>query len=226
MKKYFLIGCFAIFLACGKEAPPSPPGPISLVFPTQNLDCAQGSLVNEVTRRIPFEWREATESESYRLEIIQLSSGQKTTQNTLLTSIEVPLRMGEAYSWQVIASNTKVLETTPSALWYFFNAGSETTHAPFPATALTPLSGAQITMPAEGQVSLRWSGSDIDNDISSYTLLLDNQSPPSTNRSLNGATATQFTANVVQGATYYWQVVTTDLSGNSTPSAVFDFKID
>jgi len=126
----------------------------------------------------------------------------------------------------VIASNTKVLETTPSALWYFFNAGSETTHAPFPATALTPLSGAQITMPAEGQVSLRWSGSDIDNDIASYTLLLDNQSPPSTNRSLNGATATQFTANVVQGATYYWQVVTTDLSGNSTPSAVFDFKID
>ena len=82
MKKYFLIGCFAVFLACGKEAPPSPPGPISLVFPTQNLDCAQGSLVNEVTRRIPFEWREATESESYRLEIIQLSSGQKTTQNT------------------------------------------------------------------------------------------------------------------------------------------------
>jgi len=73
---------------------------------------------------------------------------------------------------------------------------------------------------------LRWSGSDIDNDIASYTLLLDNQSPPSTNRSLNGATATQFTANVVQGATYYWQVVTTDLSGNSTPSAVFDFKID
>ena len=134
--------------------------------------------------------------------------------------------MGEAYSWQVIASNTKVLETTPSALWYFFNAGSETTHAPFPATALTPLSGAQITMPAEGQVSLRWSGSDIDNDIASYTLLLDNQSPPSTSRSLNGATATQFTANVVQGATYYWQVVTTDLSGNSTPSAVFDFKID
>ena len=225
MKKYFLICCI-FFLGCGKDAPPSPPGPISLVFPTQNLDCTQGSFVNEVTRRIAFEWLEAKEAESYRVEIIQLSSGQKTTQNTLLTSIEVPLKMGEAYSWQVIASNTKVLETTSSSLWYFFNAGSETTHAPFPATALTPLSGAQITMPAEGQVSLRWSGSDIDNDISSYTLLLDNKSPPSTNRSLNGATATQFTANVVQGATYYWQVVTTDLSGNSTPSAVFDFKID
>jgi hypothetical protein len=225
MKKYFLI-CCVFFLGCGKDAPPSPPGPISLVFPTQNLDCTQGSLINEVTRRIAFEWREASEAESYRLEIVQLSSGQKTTQNTLMTTIEVPLRIGEAYSWQVIASNTKVLETTPSALWYFFNAGSETTHAPFPATALTPLSRAQITMPAEVQVSLRWSGSEIDNDIVSYTLLLDNQSPPSTNRSLSGATATQFTANVVQGATYYWQVVTTDDSGNSTPSAVFDFKID
>lgn len=225
MKKYFLIGCI-FFLGCGKDAPPSPPGPISLVFPTQNLDCTEGSLVNEVTRRIPFEWREATDAESYRVEITQLSSGQKTTQNTLLTSIEVPLRMGEAYSWQVIASNTKVLETTPSSLWYFFNAGSETTHAPFPATALTPLSGAQLTMPAEGQISLRWSGSDIDNDIASYTLLLGNESPPTAIQNLISATATQFAANVTQGATYYWQVVTTDDSGNKTPSAIFDFKMD
>ena len=69
-------------------------------------------MVNEVTRRIAFEWREAAEAESYRVEITQLSNGQKTIQNTLLTSIEVPLRMGEAYSWQVIASNTKVLKTT------------------------------------------------------------------------------------------------------------------
>lgn len=225
MKKYFLIGCI-FFLGCGKDAPPSPPGPISLVFPTQNLDCTEGSLVNEVTRRIAFEWREATEAESYRVEITQLSSGQKTTQNTLLTSIEVPLRMGEAYSWQVIASNTKVLETTPSSLWYFFNAGSETTHAPFPATALTPLSGAQLTMPSEGQISLRWSGSDIDNDIASYTLLLGNESPPTAIQNLSSATATQFAANVTQGATYYWQVLTTDDSGNKTPSAIFDFKMD
>ena len=225
MKKYFLIGCI-FFLSCGKDAPPSPPGPISLVFPTQNLDCTEGSLVNEVTRRIAFEWREAAEAESYRVEITQLSNGQKTIQNTLLTSIEVPLRMGEAYSWQVIASNTKVLETTSSSLWYFFNAGSETTHAPFPATALTPLSGAQLTMPAEGQISLRWSGSDIDNDIASYTLLLGNESPPTAIQNLSSAIATQFAANVTQGATYYWQVLTTDDSGNKTPSAIFDFKMD
>jgi hypothetical protein len=134
--------------------------------------------------------------------------------------------MGEAYSWQVIASNTKVLETTPSSLWYFFNAGSETTHAPFPATALTPLSGAQLTMPSEGQISLRWSGSDIDNDIASYTLLLGNESPPTAIQNLSSATATQFAANVTQGATYYWQVLTTDDSGNKTPSAIFDFKMD
>ena len=214
------------FLGCGKEAPPSPPGSTSLVFPTQNLDCTQGSLVNEVTRRIPFEWREATAAESYQLEVVQLSTGQKTVQNTVLTALEVPLKMGEAYSWQVIASNTKVLESTPSALWYFFNAGSETSHAPFPAAALSPLSGAQIAFPTEGLVSLRWSGSDIDNDIAAYELLLNTTSPPTTTQILGSPTSTQFAVSVSPGVTYYWQVLTTDAAGNKTPSPVFDFKID
>jgi len=225
MKKYILSLILMSFLSCGKDTPPGPPEVSILIFPTQNLDCAQGTLVNVDTRRIPFEWMASKGAESYELQITQLSNEQKTNQSTLLNTLEVPLKMGEAYSWKVVASNTKVLETTSSALWYFFNAGAQTTHAPFPATALSPLSGSILSMPSNGLVTIKWSGADVDNDIVSFSLLLGTENPPITQRSLGSATASEFNLNVSKGVTYYWQVKTKDQAGNETPSQVFDFKI-
>lgn len=225
MKKYILSLILMSFLSCGKDTPPGPPEVSTLVFPTQNLDCAQGTLVNAVTRRIPFEWKIFKGAESYELQITQLSTGEKTNLGTLLNTLEVPLKMGEAYSWKVVASNTKVLETTSSDLWYFFNAGAQTTHAPFPATALSPLPGSLLFMPSNALVNIRWSGADIDNDIVRYSLLLGTENPPTTLIGLSAPTSTEFSINVSKGVTYYWQVNTKDQSGNETPSQVFDFKI-
>lgn len=225
MKQLRLLFILCLVCSCGKENPPTAPDPSTLIFPTQNLECTQGELLNGVTRKIPFQWGVATGAESYELHITQLSNGAKTIQRTQLTNLEVPLATANAYSWKVVASNTKVLETTDSALWYFFNAGSETTHAPFPASALSPLSGSQLSMPVDGRVSIRWSGADIDNDIVRYELFFGTQNPPTTPQNLSGNTTTQFTASVSAGQTYYWQVLSTDQAGNETPSAVFDFKI-
>lgn len=225
MKQLRLLFILCLVYSCGKENPPTAPDPSTLIFPTQNLECTQGELLNGVTRRIPFQWGVANGAESYELHITQLNNGAKTIQRTQLTSLEVPLATANAYSWKVVASNTKVLETTDSALWYFFNAGSETTHAPFPATALSPLSGSQLSMPTDGIVSIRWSGADIDNDIVRYELFFGTQNPPITPQNLSSNTTTQFTANVSEGSSYFWQVVSTDQTGNKTPSVVFDFKI-
>lgn len=225
MKQLKLLIILFLVYSCGKENPPTAPDPSTLIFPTQNLECTQGELLNGVTRKIPFQWGVATGAESYELHITQLNNGAKTIQRTQLTSLEVPLATANAYSWKVVASNTKVLETTDSALWYFFNAGSETTHAPFPATALSPLSGSQLSMPTDGIVSIRWSGADIDNDIVRYELFFGTQNPPITPQNLSSNTTTQFTANVSEGSSYFWQVVSTDQTGNKTPSVVFDFKI-
>ena len=225
MRKLLLVFVGLFLMCCGKENPPSPPDPAALIFPTQNLDCAQGALVNELNRKIAFQWAAAKGAESYELQITQLSNGVRTKQTTLETSLEIPLKIGEAYSWKVVGSNTKVLESTSSALWYFFNAGAQTTHAPFPATALSPVSGSLLNMPSDGVVSLRWMGSDIDNDIVGYSLLLDTQDPPVVLQNLVSNTATQFSINVGQGQTYYWQIITKDSAGNETHSAIFDFKI-
>jgi len=225
MKRQAYLLILICLCSCGKETPPGPPAVTSLVFPTQNLDCTQGDLLNAATRIIPFQWNVAKDAESYELQVTQLSSGQITRQTTLLNSLEIPLKMGEAYAWKVVAANTKVLESTPSALWYFFNAGAQTTHAPFPATALSPLSGSQLAMPLGGQLSLRWSGADIDNDIARYSLLIGSQNPPTDIQNLSSPTTTQFTQDVIEGQTYYWQIITEDQAGNKTPSPVFDFKI-
>ncbi|MCW1952623.1 MAG: hypothetical protein KIH80_000400, partial [Flavobacteriia bacterium] len=91
--------------------------------------------------------------------------------------------------------------------------------------ALSPLSGSQLSMPTDGIVSIRWSGADIDNDIVRYELFFGTQNPPITPQNLSSNTTTQFTANVSEGSSYFWQVVSTDQTGNKTPSVVFDFKI-
>ena len=225
MKQIGLLFVCLLLYSCGKEDPPKAPEPSTLIFPTQNLDCTQGELVNGVTRKIPFQWGAAKGAESYELHITQLSSGAKTIQRTELTSLEIPLATANAYSWKVVASNTQVIETTDSALWYFFNAGSETTHAPFPATALTPVSGSQFSMPVDGLVSLRWSGADIDNDLETYELLLGTDPIPSNKQALASPTTTQFSLSVSAGQTYYWQIISIDRQGNTTPAAGFDLKI-
>lgn len=225
MKQLRRLFILCLVCSCGKENLPTAPDPSTLIFPTQNLECTQGELLNSVTRKIPFQWGVAKGAESYELHITQLKNGTKTIQRTQFTSLEVPLATANAYSWKVVASNTKVLETTDSALWYFFNAGSETTHAPFPATALSPISGSQLSMPVGGLVRIRWSGADIDNDIEKYELIFGTQNPPITPQNLPSNTTTQFIASVSAGQTYYWQVISTDSQGNKTPSVVFDFII-
>ena len=72
--------------------------------------------------------------------------------------------------------------TTNSEVWKFYLAGDgESNNVPFPATLLSPLSGA-IVAPVDGKVTLEWEGSDSDGDAITFTLFADtvdgNQTPP------------------------------------------------
>jgi hypothetical protein len=113
-------------------------------------------------------------------------------------------------------------ETADSEMWRFYNAGlPEESHPPFPAQAVNPKMGASID---SGDLTLQWEATDVDNDIASYTVLLDtNNSPvaevgnPSTN-SLN--------VTVTSGIVYYWKVITTDGLGNESYSQTFEFRVN
>jgi hypothetical protein len=115
---------------------------------------------------------------------------------------------------------------TGSATRKFYLAGAAaSSYAPFPAELTTPASGAKID--ADGaasiQVSFAWQGSDVDNDIASYALYLDNEN--ASTQVIASQTDTTATQTLTSGKTYYWKVVTTDKVGNKSNSAISGFQI-
>ncbi|MGI9547990.1 MAG: hypothetical protein ACR2MM_12170, partial [Flavobacteriaceae bacterium] len=139
------------------------------------------------------------------------------------TSARLTIDKGAPYSWNVVSRNSETESTPSSATWQFYNAGSQTSYAPFPAAIEAPTSGENVPIDNNDQVSLSWSGSDVENDISGYDVYHGNVDPPT---ELAGSTivgTTQLNVSVAPGA-YYWRVVTKDGQGNTSDSGVYSYR--
>ena len=64
---------------------------------------------------------------------------------------------------------------------------------------------------------------DIDNDITSYTVLLDTSSIPELEVGKPKDNTLAVTVN--SGTVYYWKVITTDALGNASNSPIFQFAV-
>ncbi len=71
---------------------------------------------------------------------------------------------------------------------------------------------------------MQWEASDIDNDIVSYTIVLDTVNPPVTEVGTTSNTNLEVTAT--SGHVYYWKVVTIDAIGNASDSQIFQFGVN
>ena len=72
-------------------------------------------------------------------------------------------------------------------------------------------------------LTIKWKADDIDNDIASYDVYFDQVD--ATTKVTSSQTATSLTRIVNPGKTYYWRIVTTDKSGNSSDSGKFMFTV-
>ncbi|WP_268223582.1 fibronectin type III domain-containing protein [Sinomicrobium oceani] len=217
-----------ILAACSSDDDNTPqaPGTASLVFPENNSECTAGISVDDHNSSIPFEWEAAERTDSYRLRVENLNDGTAQEFNTEATSLQVVLQKGEPYSWSVTSVSMEAMETTESESWKFYSAGDGiASYAPFPATAISPEPGENIT--AEGsKISLQWEGNDIDGDITGYDVYFGNSNPPETAIATD-ITESQLTDIDVNSKTvYYWRIVTKDAQNNSSKSEVFTFKVD
>jgi hypothetical protein len=107
----------------------------------------------------------------------------------------------------------------------FYNAGSETTYAPFPAQLVNPISGATVQKDLANEVLLEWQGADVDNDIASFEVFFSDENPPTTSLGALDSETMELSVSVNSDTIYYWRIITTDLEGNSSDSGVFDFKV-
>lgn len=225
-----LILSLGIFLGCSKDSssdggtsePVITPGAITLVFPDNNTECNEGTIISETQSEVTFQWNEATNADSYLLEITNLDTNSDQLVTVTNTSAAVTILRSTSFSWSVTARNTASGTSKQSAIWKFHNAGlADETHVPFQAEVIIPEVDANVY---EGTVNLQWSVSDLDNDIVSYEIMMDTSNPPST---LAGtSTSKSYEATVAKDLTYYWQVVTIDATGNRSTSEVFHFNVD
>ena len=217
-----------VLVSCGGSDDPTPPPSVNpptaatLQAPANDEVCLTGVSINSTQSEVAFSWNISQHTDSYNLAVKNLNSGQSSSYSTNTNDTSITLNKGEPYSWYVVSKSNSVSQTVQSDTWKFYLAGDGTVnYAPFPANIIHPTPGSTIS----GDTTyLKWEGNDVDNDIASYDVYLD-QTDGST---LVGNIAIQQMENVaiISGKTYYWKVITKDVLGNSSDSGVFSFKVN
>ncbi len=221
-----LISCGGSDGGDGPDPEPEPvpaPAAASLIFPEDNSECTEGEILSETQSRVTFQWNASQNTDSYQVSLRNLNTNSTSLATSSTPQADITLQRGVPYEWFVTSRANGTTATAESPRWRFFNAGPGIeNYAPFPAEAIAPTRGA--TLPATTQVTLRWSGSDIDEDIISYHVYFGTADPPPLFE--EGLTETSLEVTVASGQTYYWQVETEDSAGNRTNSELFVFQVE
>ena len=222
MKK--ILGLIVLLaIGCGKDDP-KVPEPAVLIFPAQNSVCITGIEISPTSSRVDFRWNASKNTDTYSIEVKNLISNSTQTASTSSTSLGVVIAKGTPFSWRIISKSNESQEEASSQTWLFYNAGSETSYAPFPAQIISPSSGATASRDGNGDVLLSWTGADVDSDISGYEVFLDVSDPPTTSLGTLSSGTTELTVSVDADTVYYWRVITTDLEGNTSDSGIYSFR--
>ncbi len=221
--RIFVVVLFGFALLGCSKSDPSPPEAANLVFPEQNSECTTGIDQSDTTSEVEFRWQEANNTETYELRATQLLTNVTKTTTTSATSASLTIDKGSPYSWQVISRNTQTEVSVPSAIRRFYNSGTQTTYAPFPATIEAPSSGESVAIDSNGEITLIWSGEDIENDITGYDIYHGTVNPPVDIAISTLVGITEVQIEVVPG-TYYWKVVTKDREGNTSDSGIYSYR--
>lgn len=198
------------------------PEKVELLFPEDNTECHEGTLISENQSEVPFRWTESNNTDFYEVFLENLESGTQSLTLSDINETNIIINRATAYKWHIVSKSNSSEESTKSESSQFYNAGEEVVgHAPFPATVLFPVSGSEVVANSD-MLDLRWSGNDLDNDIISFEVFYGTENPPTNNSGkLNENT---YSLDVSKNHRYYWRVLTYDSSGNSSQSEVSTFR--
>ena len=202
------------------------PGKSNLSAPENNEVCYEGEEVDDSNSEVIFSWDASSDTDSYDLVITNQETSQSQTESGITsTSKAVTLATDVSYSWKVVSKANDTSDTTESDTWQFYLAGDgQENYAPFPATILSPTSGAAVDS-NNGGITLSWEGNDPDEgDSLTYTIYLDEvdglQDPIEEDSS-----ETELEVSVESGTTYYWRVKTSD-GKSSSFTLVYSFIVN
>jgi hypothetical protein len=225
-RNIFLIGAMlSLFIGCSKKDDPKPPGQVELVFPERNSECTTGQSLGAFTSRVTFRWQEAKNVNAYELRVVNINTGTTQTISTAATSANLPIEKGIAFSWQVRSRNNQVEQSISSVAWNFYNSGSNTSFAPFPADIIGPRMSQRVFKDINNEITLSWFASDLDDDIANFEVYLSTENPPVDLVAALALDVLEQKVSVASNTVYYWSVITKDKAGNATSSGVYTFKV-
>ena len=227
-----LIGFALLLVSCGGGDPPAPeppppvvvtpPSAATLVFPDNNTECNEGTVVNENQSTVLFQWNASQNTDTYELNIRNLDNNNIARTNANTNEALITLLRGTPYEWFVVSRANGTNETATSASWKFYNQGPGVeNYAPFPAEAVNPARGS--TVGATGTIALEWTGSDVDNDLEEFDIYIDTNASPTTLLGTTGESTLD--ASITANTIYYWRVVSRDSQGNTSQSEIFEFRV-
>jgi hypothetical protein len=219
----FLIFIFIVIQSCGVDSDVLKYAQkninLFLVFPENDSECTAGIIVSDTESELIFKWVDENNHGPYILHLTSISNSQTELYESETTEVAITLERGVTYSWYITGKFN-----SSSEIWSFYNEGPglEST-IPFPATAISPVSGSSISQTST-TVNLIWRSEDLDNDIVSHDLYFGEVKDPE----LYGTDIieTRFDDIPVEaGKSYYWKIVTKDSVGNESTSPIFTFSV-
>jgi hypothetical protein len=214
---------FLFVTACKKDdgSDVGEPGSAKLVFPENNSECTEGTVINNLESTITFQWETSSNTDSYEVNVRNLNSDNTMKATVNANEADITLERNVPYEWFVVSKSAEGGDLT-SAKWKFYNAGHGVeNYAPFPAEAVNPTRGQTVGI--AGSISLEWLGSDVDNDISEYEVFFGTDVSPTA--SLGSTAQNTMNVDISSGQTYYWRVITKDNESNTSQSEIFDFRV-
>ncbi len=231
MKKLVLLfgGLSLLIIRCAKEAPIPElinPGIATLISPANNETCLDGTSLNNSQSNVEFSWSTASDAFSYEVVVTNLLTQSVQTFTSTTNQTIIALTKAEPYAWLIRSIGETGSTPAESEQWKFYLAGDAVVnYAPFPSELISPRSGANITPDVNNLVTLNWKGSDVDGDLTTYKIYLDQTDASTLNTVLtHEANETSLEVEVENNATYYWKVIAIDANGNQSDSGVYSFR--
>lgn len=196
-----------------------------LVFPNSNSECTEGIIVSPEISEVNFLWNESANTDNYIITVTNLVD--KTSQIFTTENLNMPINLqrGTPYSWSVESTSVTSTRTAISDVWNFYNAGEAIdAFIPFPAETVSPVAGS--TLPnTTTTITLDWNGSDLDNDIANFDVYFGTSNPPA-EYEINISASQLNNIPVTSGMTYYWRILTRDITGNISNSEITTFAVN
>lgn len=191
------------------------------VFPTDNLLCTDNNLI--------FKWSASSDANddavTYQIDVAKDNQFLEIVHSVIVseTNQEFLLEKGVARYWRVKAIDSNGAASDFSEMYSLYTEFEGlSNHLPFTPELIGPSDSANLE---EGDVTLTWNASDIDENPLVFDVFFGVENPPTTLISEN-LQADTLTVGTAGSTDYYWQIIAKDDKGGSAVGQVWSFSVD